>query len=145
MKGLRFFLAATLATGLPPPAAAQLVPEGIHNMADGPETICGVTGTSAQDFERQVKSSPTAEYNNETDRYITYEGPTPMTLWAFAKSANFAYPLATCIRIYEEKGAVLAERKMRCDATREQCDRAFIEFDELDGRNRRQVQDNVRD
>jgi hypothetical protein len=144
MNTPRLLLAATLAASPPQLAAAQLVPEGIHSMADGPETICGVTGKSAQDFEREVKTSQAARYNNETDRYVTYEGPIPMTLWAFAKPDNFAYPLATCIRIYEEKGAVLAERKMRCDATREQCDRAFIEFDELDGRNRRQIQEDVR-
>ena len=111
-------------------------------MANGPDTICGVTGTTAQDFERQVKTSPVAKYNNETDRYVTYEGPTPMTLWAFAKPSNTAYPLSTCLQIFDKNGAVYAERKMHCDATRAQCDKAFVEFDELDRLNRRMLQGN---
>lgn len=119
-------------------AQANPVPEGVHTLADGPETICGITGASAQDFERQVKAA--GQYNNETDRYATYEGPVSMTLWAFAKPSNFAYPLATCMRVFVKDGRTLMERKMRCDSTREACDRAFLEFDELDGRNRRQIQ-----
>ena len=111
-------------------------------MADGPETICGVTGSSAQDFERKVRASVGTKYNNETDRYVTYEGPIKLTLWAFAKPSNFAYPLATCLQVYEAKGAVYAERKMRCDATRKQCDKAFLEFNELDAQNRSRIQGN---
>ncbi len=141
MNTMRIVFTATLALGAPYPVSAQAVAEGIHSLADGPETICGITASSAQAFESQVKASQRASYNNETDRYVTYEGPTPMTLWAFAKPSNFAYPLATCIRIYEEKGAVHAERKMRCDASRDQCDRAFLEFNELDGQNRQRVQE----
>jgi hypothetical protein len=143
MKHLGLLFAAILPISVPGAGSAQVVPEGIHSMADGPETICGVTGASAQDFENQVKASPGAKYNNETDRYVTYEGPMPMTLWAFAKPANFAYPLATCIQIYEKEGAVYAKRNMRCDATREQCDKAFVEFDALDAQNRQQIQDKV--
>jgi len=118
----------------------QLVPEGVHSLANGPETICGVTAASALDFERQVKASPQAKYNNETDRYLTYEGPVPLTLWAFAQPSNFAYPIATCVRVYEQNGQVFMDRKMRCDATREQCDRAFLEFQELDAKNRERIQ-----
>jgi hypothetical protein len=136
MRSLLILLSLPLMAQSEPP----LVPEGIHSLADGPDTICGITGSSAKDFERQVKAAPAAKYNNETDRYITYEGPMPLTLWAFAKPSNFAYPLATCMRVYEEKGATHMERRMRCDATRDQCDRAFIEFNELDGRNRAQLQ-----
>ena len=111
---------------------APIVPEGIHSDANGPETICGITAASAQDFERQVKASRKAKYNNETDRYVTYDGPMPMTLWAFAKPTNFAYPVATCMRVYVEGGQTYTERKMRCDASRDECDRAFVEFQQLD-------------
>jgi hypothetical protein len=123
-------------------APQPLVPEGVHSLAKGPETICGVTGASALDFQRLVKASPAAKYNNETDRYLTYEGPMPMTLWAFAKRSNFAYPIATCVRVFEKDGGVFMERKMRCDANREQCDRAYLEFEELDARNRKQIRGN---
>jgi hypothetical protein len=140
MKTIQLLTAMALPLVISGGASAQLVPEGIHSMADGPETICGITGSSALDFERQVKASPGAKYNNETDRYVTYEGPTPLTLWAFAKPTNFAYPVATCIRLWDGKGAVYSERKMRCDATRLECDKAYLEFEELDARNRKEIQ-----
>jgi hypothetical protein len=111
---------------------APLVPEGIHSLANGSETICGITAASAEEFAAKVKLSPKAKYNNETDRYVTYQGPMPLTLWAFAKPSNFAYPVATCMRVYVEGGQTYTERKMRCDASREACDRTFLEFRELD-------------
>jgi hypothetical protein len=143
MKISRILVAMALPLATPGGVSAQVVPEGIHSLADGPETICGITGSSAQNFENQVRASPVAKYNNETDRYTTYEGPMAMTLWAFAKPTNFVFPLATCLRIYEKDGAVYAEREMRCDATREQCDKAFLEFDALDAQNRQQIQGKV--
>ena len=132
MKAAFLLAVSALATAQSNSPQSPRVAEGIHSLANGPETICGVKASSAADFEAQVKSSPKAEYNNETDRYVTYEGPVPMTLWAFAKRTNFAYPLATCMRLYVKDGQTLAERKMRCDASRAECDRAFIEFQELD-------------
>ena len=67
-----------------------------------------------------------------------------MTLWAFAKPSNLAYPLATCMRVFVEDGQTLMERHMRCDASRDACDLSFLEFDELDSRNRRQIQGDER-
>ena len=133
MKRKIGFLIATLLLGQTRPVQSQ-VAEGIHTPANGPETICGVTASSAADFETKVRASPSAEYNNETDRYVTFVGPMPRTLWAFAKRSNFAYPVATCMRVYVEDGQTYTEREMRCDDSREDCDRAFIEFQELDNR-----------
>jgi hypothetical protein len=137
MRRITPFIALVLMAQTEP---STRVPEGIHTLANGPETICGITASSARDFESQVRRSPAAKYNNETDQYLTYEGPMPLTLWAFAKQANFAYPVATCARIFEKGGAVLMERKMRCDASREQCDRAYREFEQLDNSNRESIQ-----
>jgi len=134
--------AVVLFVAAPLSGSRQTVPEGVHSRANGPETICGVTGTTAKDFERQVRSSSVAKYNNETDRYVTYEGPMQLTLWAFAKPNNMAYPLSTCLQVFEKDGATFAERKMHCDATRALCDQAFLEFDELDRRNRQMLQGN---
>jgi hypothetical protein len=130
MRRLSLLLAPILMAQTEP---KPLVPEGIHSRAPtAPETICGITAASPQEFEAKVKSSPNAKYNNETDRYVTYEGPMPLTLWAFAKPSNFAYPVATCMRVYVEGGQTFTEREMRCDASREACDRTFLEFRDLD-------------
>ena len=133
MLATLLWLASLLMTQSDAPSQ-PLVPEGVHSLASGPETICGITGSSAADFEAQVKRAANAKYNNETDRYVTYEGPMPLTLWAFAKPSNSTYPLATCMRVYVEDGQTYTERKMRCDASRGACDRAFLEFKELDSR-----------
>ena len=129
MRRLLLFLAPLLmAQNSPMPQ----VPEAIHSLAKGPETFCGVTASSAQDFERQVKVSANAKRVTDTDRFTAYEGPAEMTVWVFAKPTNSAYPLATCRYVYVKDGATYMGRKMRCDDTRERCDRAFIEFNELD-------------
>ena len=124
-------------------APTPLVPEGVHSLANGRETICGVTAASAQDFEQKVKASPNAHYSTETDRFVVYEGPEKLTQWVFAKPANLAYPLATCRRVYVQDGATYMGRQMRCDATRDDCDRAFLEFKALDEQAKQSVQSKV--
>jgi hypothetical protein len=122
-----------------------LVPEGIHVLAHGPETICGVTADSAKEFEKQVRASPNARLYRETDQFVVYEGPQKTSQWAFAKPGYFAYPLATCRSLETEDGAVYMNRLMRCDASRDDCDRAFLEFHSLDEQAKQSVQSKLRD
>jgi hypothetical protein len=138
---LRLILMAPL---LMAQASPPSVPEGIHSMADGPETICGITAVSADDFERRVRASPSARLYMETDQFSVYEGPEEMSQWVFAKPAYFAYPLATCRRLYEKDGGIYMHRLMRCDDTRDDCDRAFLEFHGMDEQMKQSVQSKVR-
>ena len=114
------------------PLAAQSVPEGIHSIAKGSEEICGVTAASAVDFENKVKAAPTARAFGETNEFTIYDGPAQMTQWVFAKPSYRAYPMATCRRVFVENGNTMMDRKMRCDDTREDCDAAFVQFNDLD-------------
>jgi hypothetical protein len=117
-----------------------LVPEGVHELANGPANYCGITAASAADFERQVMASAKAVKTTETDQFVAYEGPKEMTMWVFSKPGATAYPLATCRYLTVENGATYMGREMRCDDTRERCDRAFLEFRELDEQAKRSIQ-----
>lgn len=129
MKALAALFLPLLLAQSPP---APVIPEGIHTPASGRETICGITAASALDFKHQVTTSPKAKKVTETSEFVGYEGPEDMTLWVFSKPGATAYPLATCRSVYVENGATYMGRKMRCDDTRERCDRAFLEFQSLD-------------
>ena len=120
--------------------APPLVPEGVHKLADGPATYCGITASSAADFQRQVIASPRAKKITETDQFIGYDVPDDLTMWAFAKPGATAYPLATCRYVYVENGTTYMGREMRCDDTRERCDRAFLQFQELDEQAKQSIQ-----
>jgi hypothetical protein len=120
-----------------------IVPEGTHSLADGPETICGITAASAEDFERQVRASPSAQLYMETEEFVVFEGPQEMSQWVFAKPTYFAFPLATCRRIDVENGSTYMHRAMRCDDTRDDCDRAFLQFQDMDAKARQSVQSKV--
>ena len=121
-------------------APAPLVPEGVHSLAKGPETICEITGASAVDFERQVQNSPSWNLLVETDRFIAYQSSDNLMQWVFAKSGNNAYPLATCRRAYQQNGAWYMDRKIRCEDSRENCDRAYLEFEMLDEQTKGAIQ-----
>jgi len=79
----------------------------------------------------------------ETDEFSVFEGPAKDSQWVFAKPAYFAYPLATCRNLLEQDGGIYMHRSMRCDDSREDCDRAFLEFQGMDDEARRSVQSKV--
>ena len=111
-----------------------LVPEGIHHDAKGPSTLCGITGASALDVEQEVRATPTVRYAGESDKFVIFdaEGSEGLRQWVFSKPTYVAYSLATCRRAYPENGMMMMQRDMRCEDTREDCDRAFLEFQSLD-------------
>ena len=117
-----------------------LVPEGIHRLANGSVTYCGVTAASAADFQHQVTASPSAKKITETDQFVGYEGPAELTVWVFTKPGATAFPLATCRYVELKDGATYMGRNLRCDDTRERCDRAFLEFQKLDEAAKRSIQ-----
>src|SRR5688572_27264612 len=128
----------------PSPAAAQTVPEGIHSDAEGPSTICGLTGSDAVHLMRQVRASPTlTEQAIQSDRFELYASAIrgdSFVQWALTRQTEPAHPAVTCRHVYrEDDGSWYQRRGMRCDAGREACDRLFTEFRELDERVRQEM------
>jgi hypothetical protein len=125
--------ALTLLLLLPPlPVGAQLVPEGIHSLATGAEEICGITAASAVEFEAKIRADRRLKPMGGDDRYQVFGNRKKMVQWAVATRANPAYPLATCRHAFRKDGSIYQTRSMRCDASREACDRAFLDFQALD-------------
>ena len=128
MKRISLFLLALCASSVD----AQLVPEGIHKDANGPMTMCGITSDDALDFEKKVRADRQYRQEEAGNRFVLFVSSDENRQWVLATKKNAAYPLATCRELREENGSLYMSRNMRCDGTRDQCDRAFIEFNALD-------------
>jgi len=115
------------------PVVAQLVPEGIHSDAQGPSTICGITAKDAEDFEAKVRANPKYRQREADERFLLFSSSDSKTQWVFATRKNWHYPLATCRQLTKgPDGSLYLDRDMRCDGSRSDCDRAFLEFQALD-------------
>ena len=115
-------------------AHGQVVPEGIHSDASAPSTMCGVTAADAREFEVKVRADQSLQRRNTSnERFVWYASSDESVHWVFATPTNFVYPVATCRQITRDaQGSLYLSRDMRCDGSREQCDRAYLEFQWLD-------------
>jgi hypothetical protein len=141
MRRFVAFLAAILMAQTEP---QPLVPEGVHTLAEGPATMCGITAESATEFLQKVKLDPRFTLTGTTDRFLLYATQDSLMQFVFSLPGNTAHPLATCRHAYQENGAWFISREMRCDDTRERCDRAFLEFADLDDQVKRALSGNDR-
>lgn len=114
-------------------ALAQSIPEGIHSDVKGPSEMCGVTADNAYGFEAQVRANPKFRQGEGTNRFILFSSADETVQWVFATRSNTVFPLASCRQLSEgPDGALYLRRQMRCDASRDECDRAYLEFEALD-------------
>jgi hypothetical protein len=121
----------------PHSAIGQIVPEGIHSSAEGPTTICGVTASTAIEFETKISADPRyKELKDESGRFRVFtRQDKDLRQWAFSTKLNDVYPIATCRHLYRDAdGSVYIQREMHCDDTRENCDRVFLMFNAMDQR-----------
>ena len=123
------------------PVAAQLVPEGIHTTPSGPLEMCGIRGRDLGDYIAALRASaahrPEAIGSDRFELYVAKEGWDQIVL---TRPAEPAHPAATCRHAYRDaEGNIMMERHMRCDASREACDRLFLEFQALDERMRQEI------
>jgi hypothetical protein len=103
--------------------------------------MCGLSGNDALDLLRKVRASRAiSEQAAASDRFEIYATGDSFIQWVFTKKSEPAYPAITCRRIYQEaNGSWQQTRNMRCDASREACDRLFSEFQSLDEQMRQQL------
>ena len=137
-------LAAIILFGSPSRASAQLVPEGIHQEARGPAELCGLTAPDALQFMELLRTSPEVQsIPIESDRFELFAADDHMKQWVITRPSEPAHPAVTCRHAFEgPDGSWYQTRSMRCDASREACDRLFIEFQELDERLRQSLEGN---
>lgn len=122
-------------------AGAQIVPEGIHSFAEGPSDLCGVVGNDALDIISRLRaSSDHRQVALDSDRFELFVGPDDLDQWVVTRATEPAHPAVTCRDISQDAaGNWVQSREMRCDSTREACDRLFLEFQELDERLAREL------
>jgi len=134
---MKAFTACILLATPMTPVDAQLVPEGVHRQAQGPSTLCDITGRDALDLRRQVTTSSAYRLAAQTERFDLYVSADEMDQWLFTHAMEPANPAATCRRLSQDAaGAWSIRRQLRCDATRDACDRLFLELRALDDQTR---------
>ena len=117
-------------------AHAQLVPEGIHEEVSGPVELCGLRGEDVANLHNAAEAS--GEFRStpiDSDRFLLFTSEDGLKQLVFTRPSEPAHPAATCRHAFQvADGSWHQERSMRCDASREACDRLFVEFQELDQR-----------
>lgn len=124
-----------VAAALPAAAGAQKVPEGIHSIAPpGPVELCGIRAANLAALREAAAASARLHAMPITsDRFELFSSDDSFDQLVFTRAGEAAHPAATCRHLsFTPDGSLHQERDMRCDASREACDRLFIEFQELD-------------
>ena len=129
-------IAASLASSAP--AVAQHPAAEAHTDAAGPSTICGLTGENALALMTQLRASKTLELQpKQSPRFEIYQSRDARLQFVATASTEPAHPAVTCRRLFTDtSGGTSMDRQMRCDASREACDKLFEEFSALDERMR---------
>jgi hypothetical protein len=124
----------------PSSTVAQPVPDGVHSDATGPSSVCGINGENALAIRDKLKSNSTiVEKPSGSNRFETYFSSTEAKQWTVTTIADAAYPAVTCVYLYNSGGGTDMQRDMRCDASREECDALFREFEANDAKIRKQI------
>lgn len=134
-KLLILVLPALMAQSQPP-----LVPEGVHSDVEGPPELCGFTGSDVADLQRQVLASPGFVEEGSTNLYQVFNRAKDFVQFVFPQPGTLAFPMATCRKVIENSdGSILMKGEMHCDGSRDECDRVFLQFQELDEQVRRSL------
>lgn len=117
------------------PARAQVVSKDIHDDVSGPVEMCGIEAEDAVALLAAIKRDGRFRaVDSGSDRFELFATEDHFVQWVATRPGETAYPAVTCRRVYEENGAFMMKREMRCDASREACDALFLEFQALDDR-----------
>ena len=121
-------------------ALTQTVPEGVHRDANGPSSVCGVSGEDALAIRAKLKSDSTiVEKPSGSNRFETYFSKLESKQWTVTTTMDAAFPAVTCVYLYNSGGGTDMKREMRCDASREACDALFQEFEANDANIREEI------
>ncbi len=131
---LRSALAGALILGAPVETTTQVTPEEAHRDAKGPSKLCGISGRDAEELMRIVRqTSRFREQPINSSRFEAFATKDGMTQWVFTRPSEPAYPAVTCRQVFrDEEGGLSQTRALLCGASREACDRLFVEFRDLD-------------
>ena len=113
---------------------------------EGATTICGISAATAVEFKAKIEAAGLQPMYG-SPRFTAFTSPMTedeLIQWVVVKPGQFAYPAVTCRHVFKDAtGGWMQERKTRCDAELDDCDKLAAEFAELDAQARRAVDTRV--
>ena len=120
------------------PAAAQPVPEGIHSIGEAQPTLCGMTAPTTAELHARLAARLPRLPGNE--RFTAYEDAQNMRVWTFTTPAHPAHPAVACRTVVDADGGARVDLQIDCRSTRENCDALYREFEALNARMLRELE-----
>ena len=92
-----------------------------------------------------LKTKPTVTFTvTKPDGWLIANDTSPFTVWSFTPESHYAYPAVVKREVKQnDKGGVYIEMTALCQAENEPCDRLIEEFQSLNNKARKNVQDNI--
>ena len=129
---MRWLFTVFLAPILMAQSATPLVPEGIHrDTSDGPD-ICGFKAPDVVTLERRISTDSKFVEEGSTDRFKVLNNLRDFVQFVFPQPGTLPFAMATCRKVVSTSGGSNMSRELHCDGSRDECDRIFLEFRQLD-------------
>lgn len=92
-----------------------------------------------------LKTKPTVTFTvTKPDDWLIANDTSPFTVWSFTPEGHYAYPAVVKREVKQNaQGGVFIEMTALCQAEKEPCDRLIQEFQNLNNKTRKNVQDNL--
>ena len=92
-----------------------------------------------------LKTKSTVTFTTtKPDGWVIANDTSPFTVWSFTPEGHYAYPAVIKREVKQnDKGGVFIEMTALCQAEKEPCDRLIKEFQEMNNKARKNVQDNL--
>ena len=105
----------------------------------------GVGFKTVDDALAFLKTKPSVTFTvTKPDGWIIANDSAPFTNWSFTPEGHYAYPTVVKRELKQnEKGEVSIEMTALCQAQKEPCDRLIKEFQDMNNKARKNVQDNL--
>ena len=93
-----------------------------------------------------LKTKSTVTFTTtKPDGWVIANDTSPFTVWSFTPEVHYAHQAVVKREIKQnENGGVYVKMTALCQAEKEPCDRLIAEFEELNNKMRKNVQDNLK-
>jgi len=105
----------------------------------------GIGFKSVNEAMTFLKTKQTVTFTvTKPDGWVIANDTSPFTVWSFTPEGHYAHPAVVKRELKQnEDGGVYMKMNALCQAEKEPCDRLIAEFEELNNKMRKNVQDNL--
>jgi hypothetical protein len=106
----------------------------------------GIGFKSVNEAMAFLKTKQTVTFTvTKPDGWVIANDKSPFTVWSFTPEGHYAHPAVVKRELKQnEDGGVYMKMTALCQAEKEPCDRLIAEFEELNNKIRKNVQDNLK-